>query len=131
MIDTTTLPVPFRNGAADTHGMGFQVFEYTTGASDLDEIPIASVAVSGQTVTITLSAAPTKAHLRLAYAFEGQPYASAPVAGCAYNATTCTINGVATAGGPWQGNLHGNIRHRYRFHRYPQRSHRVLDAHIQ
>jgi hypothetical protein len=108
-IDTTTLPVPYRNGAADPNGMGFQVFQYTSG-TDTAEIPISSVAVAGQTVTITLSTAPAKAHVRLAYAFEGQGGAGSPVAGCAYNATTCTVNGVSGPASPWQGNLHGNIR---------------------
>ncbi|MBV8905996.1 MAG: hypothetical protein JOZ22_20355 [Acidobacteriia bacterium] len=105
--DILPLPVPYRNGASDSIGMGFQVFQTTGGAQS--SIGITSVSVSGPTVTITLASTPTGTNLRLAYAFEGQRYSLSPTLNCSPTATSCNGN---TLGGTLgsQGALHGNIR---------------------
>lgn len=108
--DTTTVPNPYRNGAYDTNGLGFQFF--CNNAGTVTEIAFtAAIISSSQTVTLTLASTPscsTSEHV--AYAFEGQRFAYTPVAGCAPDATTCTILGVSGSVFPNRGTAHGNIR---------------------
>jgi hypothetical protein len=118
----SALPYPYRNGAADSTGMGFQVFS-TVGANPTTQVAISSVTTSGSTVTIQLSSAPpTGAALRLAYGFEGERYAINPLIGmlgmsgtvCSWNYPTSgtgsdQCNGEGSAESAAQGILHGNI----------------------
>ncbi len=101
VIDTTLLPVPLINGVQDSNGMGFQFFQTPQGG-----ITITNVAVSGNTVTITLSGTPSGTSQRLAYAFEGTSNACQQVSGVAFTAA----NPCGSSSGAWQGMVHGNIR---------------------
>lgn len=105
-LDTTTVPDPFRNGATDSNGKGFQFFCNNGGT--VTEIGLSGpITISGTTITLPLASTPScSTSERVVYGFEGQRFAASPSQNCSFTTTLC--NGQAVF--PSRGIAHGNLR---------------------